>query len=713
MRIFTVLFSLLISLNLAADPAVVTEFIKTDQFGYRPGDIKIAVIANPVVGFNSAESFAPGDTYEVRRAADDVTVYSGSPTAHNGGEVHEQSGDEVWWFDFSEVNTPGEYYVFDAENAVGSYNFRIEESVYAEVMRQAVRVFYYQRCGSEKTEAHGGAWHDAACHTQDTECRPVTNPDNAAAARDLSGGWHDAGDYNKYTNFAYAPVHALLFAYESNPAAFTDDYNLPASGNNIPDILDELIYELDWLQKMQNPDGSLLMKVSVTGFQADSPPSADAAERYYGEAAASATATGASVFAHSYSVLKDFPDLSAYADHLLERAEDAWAWLQENPALSTYDNSGFSSANPEDSAEEQAEKRTGAAMLLYRATGAQSYRDYADANYTDIRPIAWDYWYPFQPTIQDIALCYADFLPASSAVRADILESFTFSTTGNNPSMFPAYQNQTDAYRAFLADNDYVWGSNMWLSVQGNMYSSMNRLGLNMTDSTAFKNAALGYVHRLHGINPLTKVMLTHADGFGADNFCNEMYHAWFDDNTIYDNAETSATGPAPGFVTGGVNPYFAPDPAYGGTISPPQNQPVLKSYKDWNSTWPENSWEITEPAIYYQAAYIQLLAPFTQQAADMPVSVTEAAAEDLFSLRISPNPATQTLLMKAEGEENLEEVRIALYDSRGVAVLRSNFSVGGRYFQTALTVGDLPRGIYFVRTETAAGSLVRRVILQ
>ena len=34
-----------------------------------------------------------------------------------------------------------------------------------------------------------------------------------------------------------------------------------------------------------------------------------------------------------------------------------------------------------------------------------------------------------------------------------------------------------------------------------------------------------------------------------------------------------------------------------------------MKSYKDWNTGWPEDSWEITEPAIYYQASYIRNLA--------------------------------------------------------------------------------------------------------
>lgn len=89
------------------------------------------------------------------------------------------------------------------------------------------------------------------------------------------------------------------------------------------------------------------------------------------------------------------------------------------------------------------------------------------------------------------------------------------------------------------------------------------------------------------------------------------MYHSWFADGTNYDDALTSLYGPAPGYQPGGFNPTYAPDPAYGGTIVPPQNQPSLKSYKDWNTSWPEDSWEVTETSISNQGSYVKLLSKF------------------------------------------------------------------------------------------------------
>ena len=105
--------------------------------------------------------------------------------------------------------------------------------------------------------------------------------------------------------------------------------------------------------------------------------------------------------------------------------------------------------------------------------------------------------------------------------------------------------------------------------------------------------------------------MLTNMYDYGAEKSANEMYHSWFGDGTPYDNAITSTYGPAPGYQPGGFNPNFVPDPAYGGNIIPPQFQPSLKSYKDWNTSWPQNSWEITETSISNQGSYVKLLSKF------------------------------------------------------------------------------------------------------
>jgi hypothetical protein len=110
----------------------------------------------------------------------------------------------------------------------------------------------------------------------------------------------------------------------------------------------------------------------------------------------------------------------------------------------------------------------------------------------------------------------------------------------------------------------------------------------------------------------------TYADG--ADASADEAYHTWFrDGDPRWDNARTSELGPAPGFVTGGPNKGYCKDqnPAeHACAKSPVREQPPEKAYLDVNTSYePPNpydkSWELTEPAIYYQASYVRLLSKF------------------------------------------------------------------------------------------------------
>jgi hypothetical protein len=68
------------------------------------------VISDPQVGFNAALSFTPGTTYQVRDWTTDAVVFSSAITAWNGGATHIQSGDKVYYFDFSSLTTDGSYY---------------------------------------------------------------------------------------------------------------------------------------------------------------------------------------------------------------------------------------------------------------------------------------------------------------------------------------------------------------------------------------------------------------------------------------------------------------------------------------------------------------------------------------------------------------------------------------------------------------------------
>ncbi len=591
--------------------------VRVDPFGYRPRATKMAIFRAPVTGYDAPANYTSPSTIQVKRSSDDAVVFSGQAIPWKAGATHSQSGDKVWWFDFSSFQSPGVFYVIDPATAARSEDFPIDKDVYDSVLRTAMKMYYQQRCGAPKsTPFTGSKWTDTACHLhgqQDLDCRLVSNP-VPATSKDLSGGWHDAGDYNKYINYADDALQDLLGAYEIDPLGWPDDEGIPESGNGVPDILDEIRYELSWMLKMQNPDGSVLHKVSVTNFAAGSPPSTDTAPRRYAPATASATISACGAFARAALDFEARPDASsqAFGAQLRVAAIGAWNWLEAHPAQipSAYDNAGFQNAAAEDSAYEQQMNRMRAAVHLYRATKLAKYKTFVESNANASHMIQWGWASPFEQDWQEALLTYAE-TPGATLSLAQTIRT-TYANLMKGADHLAQFTGQSDAYRAFLYDQDHTWGSNRTKCREGSMFMAMNRRGLDTPNAALYRTAAEDYLHYIHGVNPTGYCYLTNMASLGAENSLPEFYSAWFADGTIYDNALTSPSGPPPGYLVGGVNPSFAPDPAYAGPpLVPPMGQPVLKSFKDWNADWPQNSWELTECHIPMQAAYVRLLAEF------------------------------------------------------------------------------------------------------
>ena len=119
----------------------------------------------------------------------------------------------------------------------------------------------------------------------------------------MHGGWFDAGDLNKYVPYLESTLFDLFWAYELNPGVFGDDTNIPESGNGVPDLLDELKWELDWLLRMQDDDGGVFNRVAGRSFDnGPDPPQADTQPRFYSAKTTWATATAAASFAHAARV---------------------------------------------------------------------------------------------------------------------------------------------------------------------------------------------------------------------------------------------------------------------------------------------------------------------------------------------------------------------------------------------------------------------------
>lgn len=628
--------------NLKTGPNGPIPAIVVDQFGYPAKSKKVAVIRAPQQGYDNFASFTPGETYALIELPTGKIVKAAPPVVWNGGSVDPASGDKAWWFDFSDIETPGRYAVADLENSVRSPGFSIGDHVYRDVMKHTMRAYFYQRAGFEKKlEFAGRAWADRASHLgpgQDAESRPWHNGRPLSVVeksliKDLRGGWFDAGDYNKYTNWTARYIVLLLRAFEENPQAFSDDYGIPESGNGIPDVLDEVKWGVDWLVRMQNSDGSVLC---VQGLGSASPPSLARQNSYYGPATTSATLTGAAAFAYASKVFasRAEPEFRSYGEDLKKRALSAWTWASANPNVLYYNNddskqpgsSGLASGQQEMDAVDQLRARFQAATYLFEITGDAGFKAFADANHGSLLP-AWgaSMW---EVDAQESLLYYSQLPGATADVSKSIRARF-LANQSRATQAFLGLLRQADPYRAPM--KDYTWGSNMGKAMQARMYQLVALYGTDPRLSDISLAAALEYAHYIHGVNPLGLVYLTNMTLAGASHSAATMFHAWFAHGTRWERVTTQLPGPPPGFLVGGPNLQFSLDaccraaagsPAYrcyGAAtfplcqreLSPPLGQPALKAYLQYNDTWPANSWQITEPSLNYQSYYVRLLAAF------------------------------------------------------------------------------------------------------
>ncbi len=603
--------------------------IVVDQFGYRTRAQKVAVLRRPTTGYDAGSTYRPSGQIQLIDAKSSATVFVATAAAWNDGAPDPASGDKAWWFDFSQVTKPGRYFVRDPENGVRSAEFVIGDAVYRDVLRLALRTFFYQRAGKDKpAEFAGTAWADGASHLgpgQDSKSRSWLRKHDPATQRDLRGGWFDAGDYNKYPAWHASYLIGLLHTYSEHPDLIGDDLGIPESGNGISDLLDEIVWGLNWLTRMQEPDGSVLC---IQGLDTASPPSAASGRSYYGPPTTNASLKAAAAFAYAATIFaaSRVRTLAERSADLTRRAQSAWRWAAVHPNVTYYNNDetrepgsgGLGAGQQEPDARGRVASQLEAAVYLFGQTRDGQFRRFVEANFSAfLPPGSQNQW---TVNDQETLLHYAS-LAGVTGVNREIRASY-LGALDSGARFMPAVKGAVDPYRAPLAQ--YTWGSNQSKAQMGRMFALAAVHGLDTRSADAPESprraAAEDYLHYLHGVNPLGLVYLTNMSKAGAEHSVSTMYHSWFADGSRWDSVTPATPGPAPGFLVGGPNADYSPaaceraDDAgrCARDLHPPLGQPPMKSYLQFNSAWPINSWEITENSNGYQVAYIRLLAGFT-----------------------------------------------------------------------------------------------------
>ncbi len=449
--------------------------INLNQIGYLPNASKVAVLNGDAIGTKAS----------VIDVSTGSAVYEGDVAA---SEFNNGTGRDEARFDFSSVTAPGTYKVVAGDEE--SFEFVIADNVYDDAFKATLRMFYLQRCGVELTDDLAGDFAHPGCHAEEAT---VYGTDTKI---DVSGGWHDAGDYGRYVVSGAKAAADLMLAYSLYPSAFDDALNIPESGNGIPDVLDEVRFELEWLLKMQNEEGGVYHKVTCANFPGFVMPEEETEELIVTPVSTTATGDFAAVMAMAANIYSGIDN--DFGAKCLEAAVKAYEYLDSHPNIEGTSNpDGIVTGEYPDSGD--ADERAWAYAELFKATGDAKYDDAFCALIGSGIPCASDLGW------QGVG-AYAGYAYLSSTVaKGKFYDAVLASFMSGLADVEAATAG--DAYNSSLTE--YPWGSNMSIANNGMYVILYDRI----SGGNAGDECARDQLNYLLGTNGLGYCFLS---GFGT-----------------------------------------------------------------------------------------------------------------------------------------------------------------------------------------------------
>jgi len=509
------------------------------------------------------------------------------------GPLHQDDvNQDVCIADFSKVKEKGKFYL-DIPGVGRSIDFEIGDKVYDFAFYTAMRGFYLWRCGTAVQGEHNGRHYaHAPCHMQDGYQDYIGIE---SSKRDGTGGWHDAGDYGKYTVNAGATVGVLFLAWDH----FQDhlksvSLDIPDTAPGYPDFLKELKWETDWLLKMQYPDGSgkVSHKLTRLNFSPIIMPEKDSEKRYFTDWSSAATADFAAMLAMAARYFKPYD--AKYAKTCLQAATKSYAFLTNNPDnkranLMAFKTGAYGTGDDDD--------RLWAAAEMWETTGEDKYlKDFearAVAAGTGRRRSGstskidenWDWG-----NVRNLGM-FTYLLSERQGKNADILMDVRGDLLSTADAIVA--KGNKDVYGRPLSGR-YYWGCNGAVARQTLVLQIANKISA----KPDYVNTALDIVGHLFGRNYYGRSYVT---GLGHQPPLNPH-----DRRSGADDIK----GPWPGYLVGGGH-----------------------SARGWNDV--QKDYRTNEIAINWQAALVYVLTGFanthTSAPADDNIQVAEREPDVIF----------------------------------------------------------------------------------
>jgi endoglucanase len=556
-------------------PTGSSDAIRLNQLGFLPLAPKLAV----VVGGEPSSFFvatSPGGTVALRGTL-------------SGPKRWPFSGETVRQADFSGVTRAGRY-VLVVPGVGQSFPFEVGTTALHELARSAVKAFYYQRTGVPLLPAFAGRWARAEGHPDTVvlvHSSAVSAGRPAGTRLSAPRGWYDAGDYNKYVVNSGISTYTLLLLAEQFPRyAESLHTNIPESGNGLPDVLNEALWNVRWMLAMQDPtDGGVYHKLTNAAFDAFVAPEKAVTTRYVVQKSTAATLDFAAVMAHAALLTRRYPrELPGLTDSLTQAALGAWRWARLHPD-SMYDQRRLdASHSPPITTGEYGDLHVGderrwAAAELALATKQDSFL----VAVPPVGPDSIDV--PGWSSVGTLALVSLaqHRRELTSAVDTALISAKLIALARSLRAAA-----DTSPYGVAMEHRrDFVWGSNAVAANQGLVLIQAALL----TRDTSYLRAALGNLDYLLGRNATGYSFVT---GAGVKTPRSPHHRP---------SASNPAAGPVPGLLVGGPNPGQQDRcPGY------PSSLPAL-SYVDAQCAYASNEVAINWNApLAYLAAAIDAL---------------------------------------------------------------------------------------------------------
>lgn len=514
-----------------ASAQTVTDRIKLNQLGFYPGAPKIAV----VTGSTDAKDFFITST----NIKD--TLFAGKLSDEKQSK---NSSTKTKIADFSALKKAGSYVVLIP--GIGhSYVFAITDNVNRSAAVAGIKGYYYQRMSMPLDEKYAGKWHRSTGHIDTVVyIHPSAASKERPAGTKIStpGGWYDAGDYNKYIVNSGISMGTMLSAYEDFSKYFDGiSTNIPESDDRVPDLLNELIYNLRWMLTMQDPnDGGVYNKCTNASFDGMVMPGVTSAARYVVQKGTAATLDFAAVTAQASRILKRFnKQLPGLADSCLSASIQAWKWAEKNPVMEYDQNLINKTFEPKISTGGYGDKsfndeRAWAAAELFITTKQKAYYDVYVGSLKE--KLSLPSWNNLEMLAHYTLLRFETEMPGYAkqqlqTTRQRILQFADAYIANKETNAFQTVMGQTAG--------EFNWGSNSNAANQGIMLINAYRL----TNDKKYIDNALSNLDYVLGRNATGYCFLT---GVGSKSTMHPHHRP---------SVADGITEPVPGLLAGGPNP--------------------------------------------------------------------------------------------------------------------------------------------------------------